>query len=507
MLIQPGTVSAPEFPAGLDWLNTAQPLTIKELRGKIVLLDFWTYCCINCMHVLPDLLRLERKYRDELVVIGVHAAKFEAERETANIREAILRYEIEHPVVNDHAMHVWQEYATRAWPTMVLIDPRGKVIGSHSGEGVFEMFDSVIGEMAGYFDREGMLDRRPMRFVLERAKENPRALSFPGKVLADEKEQSLFIADTNHNRILVAALDDGQVLDVIGGGQAGLLDGTFEEALFRHPQGMARDGNYLYIADTENHAIRRADLARRRVETIAGTGSRNRDFDSRPSAAKGRTLNSPWDLELVHGVLFIAMAGSHQIWGLDLEDGIIAGHAGSGGEGHVDGSLLQAALAQPSGLTTDGDVLFFADSEISSIRTADLDPRGGNVRTIVGEGLFDYGDVDGAGDEVRLQHPLGVVYADGMLYVADTYNNKIKRLQPLARSSARFAGSGEPGLLDGPGVVARLHEPGGVSVAGGKLYVADTNNHAIRVVDLATRNVSTFVLKGEFGVGTADKRG
>ena len=506
MPIQPGTVNAPEFPAGLDWLNTARPLTIKELRGKIVLLDFWTYCCINCMHILPDLLRLERKYRDELVVIGVHAAKFEAERETANIREAILRHEIEHPVVNDREMRVWREYAARAWPTMVLIDPRGKVIGSHSGEGVFEMFDSVIAEMVSHFEREGLLDRRPMRFALEREKQHQGVLSFPGKALADEEEQSLFIADTNHNRIVVAALDCGQILDVIGGGEAGLVDGAFEQARLRHPQGMARDGNYLYIADTGNHAIRRADLARRRVETIAGNGSQSRDFDSRPAVAKGRALNSPWDLELVHGVLFIAMAGSHQIWGLDLEDGIIAGHAGSGGENHVDGSLLQAALAQPSGLTTDGEVLFFADSEISSIRTADLDPRGGNVRTIVGEGLFDYGDVDGVGAEVRLQHPLGVVYVDGMLYVADTCNNKIKRLQPLARSSATFAGSGQAGLLDGPAVIARFNEPAGVSAAGGKFYVADTNNHAIRVVDLATGSVSTFALKGELGIGTADKR-
>jgi thiol-disulfide isomerase/thioredoxin len=500
MPVEPSTVNAPEFPADLDWLNVEKPLAIRELRGKIVLLDFWTYCCINCMHVLPDLKRLERKYRDELVVIGVHSAKFHAERDSENVRQAVLRYEIEHPVVNDNEMRVWQAYATRAWPTLVLIDPNGKVIGSHSGEGIFEMFDKVIAQIIEHFDAAGVLDRRPMRFLLEREREPEPLVSFPGKVLADAAGGRLFIADSNHNRVVVASLEDGGVLEIIGSGTEGLRDGRFEEAELNHPQGLALDGRFLYIADTENHAIRQADLEARQMVTLAGSGVQSQELEATPGPARGRPLSSPWDLTLAHGVLFIAMAGPHQIWGLDLEGGILAGHAGSGREGHLDGPLLAAALAQPSGLATDGRVLFFADSEVSSIRTADLDPRGGHVRTIVGEGLFDFGDADGAGEEVRLQHPLGVEYVDGTLFVADTYNNKIKSIAIEARASVTFAGTGESGLVDGDAGQARFHEPAGLSFAAGKLYVADTNNHAIRVIDLQTQRVSTFRLRGLNGI-------
>ncbi|HEX2869201.1 MAG TPA: thioredoxin-like domain-containing protein [Ignavibacteriales bacterium] len=128
---------APEFPDGLDWLNVDHPIKLSDLRGKVVLLDFWTFCCINCMHIIPDLKKLEAKYPGELAVIGVHSAKFLSEQETGNIRQAILRYDIEHPVVNDKDFKIWTSYGANAWPTVVLIDPRGDVVGHHSGEGVY----------------------------------------------------------------------------------------------------------------------------------------------------------------------------------------------------------------------------------------------------------------------------------------------------------------------------------------------------------------------------------
>jgi len=488
-----GKVNAPEFPEGLEWLNTDRPLSIRQLRGKVVLLDFWTYCCINCMHIIPDLKKLERKYPNELVVIGVHSAKFTAERGTDNIRQAILRYEIEHPVVNDHEMQIWQEYTARSWPTIFLIDPAGKVVAYMSGEGVYEHMDGIIAKVIETFDAKKLIDRRPLNLKLERQRTPASVLEFPGKVLADERSKQLFIADSNHNRIVVAALEDSSVKEVIGSGEIGLIDGGFDQAAFNHPQGMALDGNTLYVADTENHAIRAVDLVKRTVTTIAGTGEQSRKLVTFGGQGKQVALNSPWDLALVNGMLYIAMAGPHQLWQMNPKTGGIAPFAGSGREARVDGLLAEAALAQPSGITSDGKKLYFADSEVSSIRSADLDPNG-RVETIVGEDLFEYGDRDGQGSQVRLQHPLGVVYHAGVLYVADTYNNKIKRVSPKDLTSQTFAGTGENGMRDGDR--ATFDEPGGVSVAFGKLYIADTNNHLIRVADLKTGKVEALQLKG-----------
>ena len=488
-----GKVNAPDFPDGMQWLNTDRPISLRELRGKVVLLDFWTYCCINCLHVIPDLKKLERKYPNELVVIGVHSAKFTNERDTDNIRQAILRYEIEHPVVNDKDMVVWQAYTVRGWPSLYLIDPAGKIIGYTSGEGVYEPFDKLIAKVIETFDEKKLIDRRPLSLKLERNRVPASMLAFPGKVLADEKSKQLFISDSNHNRIVVISLEDNSVKDVIGAGGIGLSDGSFENASFNHPQGMALDGTTLYVADTDNHALRAVDLARRTVSTIAGTGSQSREYVTFGGQGKQIALNSPWDLAIYDGMLYIAMAGPHQLWRMNPKTGGIAPYAGTGREARIDGPLAEAALAQPSGITTDGKKLYFADSEVSSIRSADLDPNG-NVNTIVGEDLFEFGDKDGTGDEVRLQHPLGVSYHDGWLYVADTYNNKIKRVSPADRTSVTFAGTGAGGFKDGES--AMFDEPAGISAALGKLYVADTNNHAISVVDLKTKRTETLQIKG-----------
>lgn len=485
-------VRAPEFPKGMEWLNTSQPVTLASLKGKVVVVDFWTYCCINCMHVLPDLKRLEHKYANELVVVGVHSAKFDTEKDTENIRQAILRYEIEHPVVNDNQMRVWQLWGVQAWPTVFLLDPEGKVAGYTSGEGIYHPFDQAISQLITEFDAKGLINRERIHFDLERDKMPAMPLSFPGKVLADQASNRLFIADSNHNRIVITTLE-GAVLEVVGSGKLGFKDGSFTEACFDHPQGMALDGNTLYVADTENHALRKVDLMAKMVSTLAGTG-KQADRNSTVGKGPDTALNSPWDLVAHQGVLYIAMAGPHQLWRMDLTTGLIGAYAGNGREARVDGPLRSASLAQPSGITTDGQKLYFADSEISSIRSADFDPNG-KVETIVGLDLFEFGDVDGVGPSVRLQHPLGVTWYEGVLYVADTYNNKIKRIIPQTQVATTFLGNGKEGYQDGKEPL--FNEPGGVSIAGGKLFIADTNNHVIRVADLATKEVSTLKLEPE----------
>lgn len=483
-------VRAPEITGGSGWLNTDRPLSLTALKGKVVLLDFWTYGCINCIHIIPDLKKLEAKYPNELVVIGVHSAKFKNEKETENIRRIILRYEIEHPVYNDSEFSVWQSYGVRAWPTQVLIDPAGYVIGAVSGEGNYDVIDQAVEKTIADFRARGELNEQPLKLVLERAKVGDLPLAFPGKVLADAGSDRLFIADSNHNRIVITKLD-GSLVDTIGTGERAALDGAFDKASFYRPQGMALEDETLFVADTENHLIRKVNLKSRTVETIAGTGRQSHEyFKVGPGRSVG--LNSPWDLQLVDRTLYIAMAGPHQIWKLDLDKNEVSTFAGSGREARLDGPLLSAGFAQPSGITTDGKTLYVADSESNIIRSIDL--AGGSVTTLVGGDLFEFGDVDATGDDVRLQHPLGVISVGDKVLIADTYNHKIKELDPHKQKVTTRFGTGKPGQSDG--ISASFYEPGGLSVANNKLYVADTNNHAVRIIDLKTRETKTLRIGG-----------
>jgi thiol-disulfide isomerase/thioredoxin len=487
-------VMAPELDGGVGWLNTAGPLRLKDLRGKIVLLDFWTYCCINCMHTLPDLAKLEKKYANQLVVIGVHSAKFDEEKDSDHIRKAILRYEISHPVVNDAEMKIWQTYGADSWPTLVIIDPEGYVVGWGSGEGLFDALDKRIGELVDSHRKKKTLDEKPRRFELARYQERGDSpLFFPGKVLADEAGDRLFIADSTHHRIVITNLE-GQKIAVAGVGTPGDQDGSFDRASFDDPQGMALRGNMLYVADRKNDLIRALDLKAQTVKKVAGTGKMG-DNRRAGGPALGVGLNSPWDLYLKDDTLYIAQAGFHQIWTLDLAKDMVAPYAGIGMEAVYDGPVDESCFAQPSGLAGDGKTLYVADSEGSCIRAVGLGDKA-EVKTVVGlmcgKYLFRFADEDGIGDRAKLQHPLGVTFYDGKLYVADTYNSKIKVVDPATWSCTTFLGGEPDGWLAGQLVT----EPAGLSAANGKLYVADTNAHRIRVVDLKTRVVSTLALEG-----------
>lgn len=486
-------VRAPDFPAGLEWLNVERPLSLKDLRGKLVLLDFWTFCCINCQHILPHLRKLEERFPHELVVIGVHSGKFHAEAETFNIRQAVVRHDIRHPVVNDSRYLIWRAYTVRAWPTIVLVDPEGRVLGSMSGEFDSDAIGDLLQQIIQDADGRGLIDRTPLKLALERRKLIETALLYPGKVLADGEGRRLFVADSEHHRIIVYNLDDGRVRQIYGSGEPGFVDGSAARARFRSPQGMALRGDHLYVADTENHALRRIALDGRTVHTVAGTGAQATPLPA-PGPGRSTPLNSPWDLAWAQDSLRIAMAGSHQLWSYEPGSGHVHPLAGDGREALKDGPRLEARLAQPSGLCWDGETLWLADSETSSIRSVDLGEHG-EVRTCIGQGLFDFGDVDGDRAAARLQHPLGVETApNGRLFVADTYNNRIKVLDPRRGVVRRFAGSGEAGFVDGPLDQACFWEPGGMSFAGDRLYVADTNNHVIRSVDLSSGMVETLEL-------------
>ena len=505
----PDAIEVPDgiLDGGTEWLNCGKPIKLKDLKGKIVLLDFWTYCCINCIHVLPDLKFLEEKYEKELVVIGVHSAKFDNEKLSDNIRDAILRYEIKHPVVNDSEMIIWRKFGTRAWPTLALVDAEGRFIGRQGGEGNRELFDKVIGDLVKYHRAKGTLNEEPIKFDLEENGAKKTALKYPGKLLADEAGDRLFISDSNHNRIVVTDLN-GKLRYTIGSGRIGTKDGNYASAEFDHPQGMALVGDTLYVADTENHLLRSVDLTTKQVTTLAGTGKQGR-----PGVVDGRllatALNSPWDLLHVDGTLFIAMAGPHQIWSHELGSEKIGVHAGNAREDVINGKHDLSSFAQPSGLTLDGDgkSFYVADSEGSSIRKVPV-LREGDVTTVAGtseldrgQSLFAFGDVDAKGDEARFQHPLGVAWHKQAVYVADSYNHKIRRLDLKSGEVTTWLGNGKAGRS-----ATQLSEPAGLSIANGQLYVADTNNHRICRINLESKELTELKLEGVTAPGKPKTR-
>ena len=495
-----GEIPAPEFRDGLDWLNTATPIRMADLEGKVVLLDFWTYGCINCIHIIPDLERLEEEYRDELVVIGVHSAKFTNEGATENIRQVVLRYGIEHPVVNDPDFLVWRDYQVNAWPTVFLIDPVGNILGAHSGENVYEVVQPLIATMVSEFGDRGQIDRTSLELDLESEGLPRTLLSFPGKVLAAPDLDRLFIADSGNHRVVELVPGTGEVTAVYGSGRRGFVDGEALTARFDSPQGMALspERDVLYVADTNNHALRTIDLNTGVVSTAVGTGRQASTYPPAAGTAPTVELSSPWDVAVDRGLVYVAMAGSHQIWTFDPATRAAAPLVGTGGESTKNGPASESELAQPSGLVIGDDGrLYFADSESSSIRITNLMSADLITATLAGsdQSLFDFGDVDGTGTAARFQHPLGIDWdtATGTIVFADTYNSKIKRVDPATGLVTTLYG-GEQGWADGAEPL--FFEPGGISYTEDVLYVADTNNHVVRAIANSTGVASTIVVQG-----------
>ncbi|KAG2406414.1 Protein SUPPRESSOR OF QUENCHING 1 [Vigna angularis] len=504
----------PEFPSKLDWLNTAPLQFRRDLKGKIVLLDFWTYCCINCMHVLPDLDALEKKYKDmPFVVVGVHSAKFDNEKDSEAIRNAVLRYGISHPVVNDGDMFLWRNLGISSWPTFAIVGPDGKLLAQLAGEGHRKDLDDFVEAALLYYGKQNMLDNTPISLNLEKDND-PRLLTsplkFPGKLAVDVLNNRLFISDSNHNRIVVTDLDGNFIVQIGSSGEEGLNDGSFDDATFNRPQGLAYNAkkNILYVADTENHALREIDFVNEKVRTLAGNGTKGSDY---VGGGKGGTqlLNSPWDVcfHPFEETIYIAMAGQHQIWEHNLLEATSRAFSGDGYERNLNGSSsTNTSFAQPSGLSLSQDLskIYIADSESSSIRVVDLKTGGSQLLAggdpMFADNLFKFGDQDGIGSDVLLQHPLGVMCAnDGEIYIADSYNHKIKKLDPTSKRVSTIAGTGKAGFKDGTAVKAQLSEPAGIVEGNnGRLFIADTNNSLIRYLDLNAdeTELRTLELKG-----------
>ncbi len=473
-----------------DWLNVSRTITPKDLESRVILLDFWTFCCINCMHVIPDLHYLEEKFGDALTVIGVHSAKFLNEKDSDNIRAAIQRYNIEHPVVNDAEFKIWRSFGVRAWPTLVLINPKGKVESVYSGEGHRADLEEEIGNLIDSYGTA--LNTTPLPIALEKTKTAVSVLKFPGKIIYVREWQgvpALFISDSGHNRILGVRID-GSVFLSIGSKNPGLNDGNFEEAQFNNPQGLLYKEGILYVADTNNHALRQIDLKSQQVTTIAGTGEQGYERRALKANALKTSLASPWDLVFFPSDKFItiAMAGTHQLWTYDITNKTVSVLAGNGRESIDDGSYPYNSLSQPSGLSVAGDTLYFVDSETSSLRKLTEN----SIETLIGTGLFDFGLKDGGEKVALMQHPLGLFADEKNIYIADSYNHAIRTYDVAYKTLSTLSGNGKAGTLEDEITQSQFNEPNDIEKVGNLLYITDTNNHAIRIINLAEGKVSTL---------------
>jgi thiol-disulfide isomerase/thioredoxin len=449
-------VRAPEL-RGRRWLNTGgAELTLAGLRGKIVLLDFWTFCCINCLHVLDELRELEERYADVLVTIGVHSPKFVHEADPDAVEAAVERYAVHHPVLDDPELITWDAYAARAWPTLVVVDPTGYVVAQLSGEGHAHGLGVLVEELVAEHEAAGTLHRGHGPYVPP--PEPATALRFPGKAIA-LPGGTFLVSDTAHHQLVELESDLVTERRRIGTGERGFSDTPVR---FAEPQGLLLlpepvAGYDVVVADTVNHALRGLRLADGAVTTLAGTGEQLRERVE-PGAGAAE-LSSPWDLAWGQDRVVVAMAGSHQLWTFDPATRAVAVLAGTTNEGLRDGPCEDAFFAQPSGLATaPDDTLWVADAETSALRAVQAAPAAGaQVSTAVGMGLFDFGHRDGDADEALLQHPLGVaVLPDGSVALADTYNGAVRRYDPRTRSVTTLARDlGEPSdlLVDGHDLV------------------------------------------------------
>ncbi len=458
---------APEFPAGLDWVNVSEPPTLSALRGRVVLLWFWSYDNVNAWNLLPDLAFLESRYHDGVTVIGIHSPKYPHQHDSGAVLKAVNRLQIRHATASDPDFTLWQHYGVDAWPTVVVIDAEGLVAGVVPGEGRRRDLDDRVAQL---LDEAAERDLREYGPTTTAQRPEPRmTLAFPGKVLATDT--LLYVADSGHHRVLECT-HEGRILRQFGSGDPGFWDGRLSECGLRDPQGMAIRDDMLYVADRGNHAVRRIRLYGGEVETVLGTGEVGRQRPQDADALATR-VGTPGDLAILNDKLYVLVSGQNQIWLLDLTRGKVDVFAGSGRLALEDGIALEASFAQPSGFVMSGQQLIVADAAASAVRLVRL--LDGRVTTLVGTDLYTFGDASGGRAEARLQNPLAVaIDPRGIVFIADTYNHRIKAM-------SLKSGAVRPLTIN-----YRFMEPGGLSVGAGALWVANTNAHEVVRVDLAS---------------------
>lgn len=473
-----------------EWFNVSRPLEISDLKDRVILLDFWTYACVNCIHTLPEIKRIEKEFGNKVVVIGVHSAKFNNEKDSAEIRKAILRYDISHPVVNDSELKIWDNFSVKSWPTFILINPHGNVVETYTGEEGAVLAKKHLRKLVSKFKYQ--INRDPLPTLLESNNLVGNVLNFPTKLeytsdfsYKNHHAPALFIANSGKNNIIAASLS-GNMIAKIGIEKDGFEDGSFGAAAFNAPQGLLYDSGKLYIADTGNHALRVVDFKTGIVSTLIGSGERGEALAG-VLEAKDVDLSSPTALEFFPDKNHIAIAnsGTHQILSYDINKNMLSVLAGNGEEGIDDGGIENNSLAQTADMSAYGKKLYFVDSETSSLRVLD---EKGIVSTLIGQDLFKFGYENGTKDKALMQHPLGLMVDDTGAYISDSFNHIIRKYDFASKTIRNLVGARKRGEDVGSANKTQFDGPEGIVATLGNFYIADSNNNRIIAVNRASLN-------------------
>ncbi len=487
-------VKAVEFPVKLKWLNTPEPLSLETLRGHAVLLCFWNCFTPECLRAAAEVAELADRFKTRpLAIIGVHSSRFGEAIGPESVASSALRLGMQYPLVMDVNLEVWNAYGISAWPSFIIIDADSNVRGAVTGEGKMAALERALKAALDEGEKAGLLADKPARF--HKIPGPPSLLAFPGKLEIDRKRGHIFISDTGHHRILQCALEGDSSAKLImgyGSGRAGFSDGRSSGASFNSPMGLSLSGGTLYVADMENHAVRSVDMKTGAVTTLAGNGRPGFSASYNGTPLK-IALNAPMDIVSDGANLYIAMAGLHQVWQLDIENNYISNFIGAGIESMIDGPFGNSGLAKPCGLSLRGNRLFIAEGNSSALRCADLSTH--RLTTLIGIGIFDFGYVDGHFSDARMLHCQGIEAVGEKIFIADTYNNAVRYADLMGtviytlvsrKTESTFR------TVPGPEGPLPLFEPGDVAYYNGKVYIADSGNHLIRVLDLGRQTLSVL---------------
>lgn len=462
--------NAPDFQPGLGWLN-AEPQTVAGQRGRVLALLFWNASSPYCHNLVDDLVRLQARYPLALSLVGLHQPKFDAEQDPAQVLKAVNRLGIPFPVANDPHWVAWQHYGIQSWPSVALVDTRGRLrevfAGDHQAGAIDAAIAALVAEAGG-----AVVPPPPARRT---GAETRLPLSFPSGLAVGDNH--LYVADTGHHRILECT-HSGRVLREFGTGHGDLVDGAVEEAAFRSPRGLCLVREQLYVADSGNHAVRRIRLLDGAVETVVGTGRPGQPREAGGADIAAVPLNAPWDVTGTLDRIYVAMAGTNQVWEYDLQQAKFRCLAGAGELGIADGAARGALFAHPAALAMVQQTLYVVDSGSSSIRA--VQTAQSTVQTLVGQGLYDFGATDGQRRDARLQRPMGLALDPGapVLWIADTYNGSLRRLR---------LGGGEMSTHPLP---RPLQQPTALAAGAGSLWIADAGAHEVLRLDLASGQTS-----------------